>query len=73
MKKIILSVMTLSVILAAVSCKNDKDENFFSRTDQQLYIGDDIAIANTQYGKVRGYIMRHLHFPWYPLRSEHRG
>nr|MCR5549111.1 carboxylesterase family protein [Bacteroidales bacterium] len=58
MKKIILSVMTLSVILAAVSCKNDKDENFFSRTDQQLYIGDDIAIANTQYGKVRGYIMR---------------
>ena len=46
-----------SLALAAVSCRNDKDENFFSRTEQQLYIGDNIAVANTQYGKVRGYIM----------------
>jgi para-nitrobenzyl esterase len=58
MKKIILSILTLSAVFAVVSCKNAKEENFFSRTDQQLYIGDSIAIANTQYGKVRGYIMR---------------
>ena len=58
MKRILLPVLMFSLALAAVSCRNDKDENFFSRTDQQLYIGDDIAIANTQYGKVRGYIMR---------------
>ena len=62
MKKVLLSILTLSAVFAAVSCNNsgtnDADENFFSRTDQQLFIGDDIAIANTQYGKVRGYIMR---------------
>ena len=58
MKRIILSILTLSVIFAAISCRNDKEENFYSRTAQQLYIGDDIAVANTQYGKVRGYIMR---------------
>ena len=62
MKKVLLSILTLSALVAAVSCNNnaanDKEENFYSRTDQQLFIGDDIAIANTQYGKVRGYIMR---------------
>ena len=59
MKRILLSLLTLSAVFAAVSCGNKyADENFFSRTDQQLFIGDDIAIANTQYGKVRGYIMR---------------
>ncbi len=61
MKKVLLSLLTLSAVVAAVSCNNgtnDKEENFFSRTDQQLFIGDNIAIANTQYGKVRGYIMR---------------
>ena len=60
MKKILLSILTLSAVCAFVSCNstNDKEENFYSRTDQQLFIGDDIAIANTQYGKVRGYIMR---------------
>ena len=62
MKKVLFSILTLSALVAAVSCNNnaanDKEENFYSRTDQQLFIGDDIAIANTQYGKVRGYIMR---------------
>ena len=69
MKKVFLSLLTLSAVVAAVSCNNtnDADENFFSRTDQQLFIGDNIAIANTQYGKVRGYIMR-----GHPLRRQHR-
>ena len=60
MKKLLLSILTLSAVCAFVSCNstNDKEENFYSRTDQQLFIGDNIAIANTQYGKVRGYIMR---------------
>ena len=60
MRRLFLSLLTLSAVVAAVSCNstNDKEENFYSRTDQQLFIGDDIAIANTQYGKVRGYIMR---------------
>ena len=60
MKKFLLSILTLSAVCAFVSCNstNDAEENFYSRTDQQLFIGDNIAIANTQYGKVRGYIMR---------------
>ena len=28
---------------------------------QVLLIGDDIAVAETQYGKVRGYILRGIH------------
>lgn len=29
--------------------------------DQQLFIGDDIAIAETIYGKVKGFILRGIH------------
>ena len=36
---------------AATASKNDND-------DQQLFIGDNIAIAETQYGKVKGFILR---------------
>ena len=32
-----------------------------SLDDQQLFVGDNIAIANTQYGKVRGFILRGIH------------
>lgn len=32
-----------------------------SLDDQQLFVGDNIAVANTQYGKVRGYILRGIH------------
>lgn len=36
---------------AATASKNDND-------DQQLFIGDNIAIAETKYGKVKGFILR---------------
>lgn len=29
--------------------------------EQLLFVGDNIAVANTQYGKVRGYILRGVH------------
>jgi len=29
--------------------------------DQQLFVGDDIAIAKTEHGKVRGFILRGIH------------
>ncbi|HUA59577.1 MAG TPA: carboxylesterase family protein, partial [Verrucomicrobiae bacterium] len=29
---------------------------------QLLLVGDDIAVANTQYGKVRGYVLRGIHY-----------
>ena len=32
-----------------------------SLDDQQLFVGDNIAVANTQYGKVRGFILRGIH------------
>ena len=55
--KPIFKFMTLAGLAAGlVSCKGD--ENFYSNTKQQLYIGDGIAVARTEYGKVRGYIMR---------------
>lgn len=33
----------------------------YSADDQQLYIGDDIAIAQTTYGKVQGFILRGIY------------
>jgi len=38
---------------AATASKNDND-------DQQLFIGDNIAIAETKYGKVKGFILRRI-------------
>lgn len=56
MKLIMKSLLLAGMAAALVSC--GCDDNFYSRTKQQLYIGDDIAVAQTKYGKVRGYIMR---------------
>lgn len=38
-----------------------KDGKCCKCDEQQLYIGDDIAVAQTQYGKVRGYILRDIY------------
>ena len=38
-----------------------KDSKSISLDDQQLFVGDNIAVANTQYGKVRGFILRGIH------------
>lgn len=38
-----------------------KDAKSNSFDDQQLFVGDNIAVANTQYGKVRGFILRGIH------------
>lgn len=38
-----------------------KDSKSISSDDQQLFVGDNIAVANTQYGKVRGFILRGIH------------
>lgn len=56
MKHLLKPLILAGMAVCMVSCGGD--ENFYSRTKQQLYIGDDIAVAQTQYGKVRGYIMR---------------
>ncbi len=38
-----------------------KDSKSITLDDQQLFVGDNIAVANTQYGKVRGFILRGIH------------
>jgi para-nitrobenzyl esterase len=48
-------------IVSSASCgslgtKEEKED------EQVLFIGDDIAVADTQYGKVRGYILRGIHY-----------
>ncbi len=35
--------------------------NLPNQDDQQLFVGDNIAVANTQYGRVRGFIIRGIH------------
>jgi para-nitrobenzyl esterase len=40
---------------------SSKDSKYISLDDQQLFVGDNIAVANTQYGKVRGFILRGIH------------
>lgn len=40
---------------------NSINHNAGSLDDQQLFVGDNIAVANTQYGKVRGFILRGIH------------
>ena len=40
---------------------NSQHLKSISLDDQQLFVGDNIAVANTQYGKVRGFILRGIH------------
>lgn len=44
--------------IAIASCTSSAEN---SNDEQQLFIGDDIAIADTQYGKVQGYILRGIY------------
>lgn len=49
--------------LLLISCGGNKVQSAadylgYNPDDQQLLLGDDIAIAQTQYGKVKGYILR---------------
>ncbi|MBO7371146.1 MAG: carboxylesterase/lipase family protein, partial [Bacteroidales bacterium] len=53
MKKILLLA---AVVLAAAACGSPTQKGA-ANDGQRLFIGDDIAVAQTQYGKVRGYIL----------------
>lgn len=45
--------------ISACSCKMYKNDE--GADEQQLFIGDSIAVVQTQYGKVRGYILRGIY------------
>ena len=49
------TAISLSSCSSAVEVKKDEE-------GQQLFIGDNIALTNTQYGKVRGYILRGINY-----------
>ena len=57
MKK--LFILAAVAIAATVSCGSPKGNQ--AEEGQQLFIGDDIAVAQTQYGKVRGYILHDIY------------
>ena len=50
--------------LATASCTTaaGKEGIPVSYEDQVLFIGDDIALADTQYGKVKGYVLRGINY-----------
>ena len=56
MKKLTLFAAIVSVGLMAVACCNNGGQAV--EEEQLLQIGDNIAIAQTQYGKVKGYIYK---------------
>ena len=67
--KIILTGVFACLLMASCggSGSNANDE-------QQLYIGEDIAVTNTVYGKVRGYILRDIyHFKGIPYGASTEG
>ena len=41
--------------------RTEQQPNSVSQDEQQLYIGDSIAVAQTQYGKVRGYLLSDIY------------
>lgn len=52
----------VAALLPAVSCTTKHiSPNGVDLDEQQLYIGENIAVAQTQYGKVRGYILRDIY------------
>ena len=51
-KHILLSAFFGTALLLLADCSGNKEVN--KADGQQLFIGEDIAVANTQYGKVRG-------------------
>ena len=58
-------IQSLGLGSASLSFGNYKSNSIDSKAvsidDQQLFVGDNIAVANTQYGKVRGFILRGIH------------
>lgn len=53
--RIVVSLFFGLFLMAACQSKSSKTD------EQQLLVGDDIAIAQTQYGKVQGFILRDIY------------
>ena len=61
MKKTSFLTLCASVLLMGLAaCAGNQNNNAANSEadEQQVFIGDDIAIAQTQYGKVQGFMSR---------------
>ena len=68
--KVLHTFAAAALLIAAASCCNDKTAD----EGQLLQIGDDIAIAQTQYGKIQGYIYNDVyHFLGVPYGASTAG
>ena len=56
--------IAISSTLASASLEAKTKSNAGTKTHdgQMLLVGDNIAVAETQYGKVRGYVLRDVHY-----------
>ncbi len=62
MKNLRQVLLLAAIALLGYSCDQSSNESTTDPLDeQQLFIGDDIAIANTKYGKVQGFILRGIY------------
>jgi para-nitrobenzyl esterase len=62
MKKLSFLVLCASALIGFTACTgNQKNAATSVEDEQQVFIGDDIAIAETQYGKVQGYMSRDVY------------
>ena len=58
------SLLIFSILAAAslaVSCASNSGSKASESDGQILFYGDDIAVAQTKYGKVRGFILRDIY------------
>ena len=51
----------LSAVTLLISCASNNGGSIADSDGQILFYGDDIAVAQTTYGKVRGYILRDIY------------
>lgn len=62
MKKLSFLVLCACALIGFTACTgNQKNAATSVEDEQQVFIGDDIAIAQTQYGKVQGYMSRDVY------------
>lgn len=59
MKHHILICLTAAMALTASCCQ--EGQRFYPASKQQVNIGEDIAVASTQYGKIRGYMLHDIY------------
>ena len=56
-----LGVGAIGLTVPKTSFGNTQPHDMNIDEDQLLHIGDNIAVAQTEYGKVRGFILRGIH------------